>query len=160
MCKSKQPELTSGRIFLYFFLPLFLMSFGAKTQTKWIDEIKWTNLMDGLQLAELDAPQKSVVNDSKLTIFKIDARKFEFEFLTASEHGKHPQTAPDWAKEFNMNIIINAGMYNYNKTQSNKGFLKSRNHLNNPVKASYYNAMMVMHPKDPAKPPFEIIDIT
>ena len=142
------------------FLLLFLMSFGAKAQNKWIDEIKWTNLMDGLQLAELDAPLKSVVNDSKLTILKIDARKFEFEFLTASEHGKHPRTAPDWAEEFNMNIIINAGMYSYNKTQSNKGYLKSRSHLNNPVKASYYNAMMVMHPKDTAKPPFEIIDIT
>ncbi|MDO9614842.1 MAG: hypothetical protein Q7J86_10000 [Bacteroidota bacterium] len=160
MCKSKQPKLSSGRIFLCLFLLFFLISFGAKAQNKWINEIKWTNLMDGLQLAELDAPLKSVVNDSKLTVLKIDARKFEFEFLTASEHGKFPRTAPDWAEEFGMNIIINAGMYNYNKIQSNKGYLKSREHFNNPVKASYYNAMMVMHPKDPAKLPFEIIDIT
>jgi len=160
MCKSNPAKYNSGNIsFLLFFL-MIMTSMGLKAQNRWISEIHWTNLMDGLQLAELDAPKKSVVNDSKLTILKIDAREFEFEFLTASEHGKHPRTAPDWAKEFSKNIIINAGMYSYNKAQSNKGYLKSRNHLNNPVKASYYNAMMAMHPKDPAKLPFEIIDIT
>ena len=66
-----------GRFYILMFVVFFMTSIGAKTQTKWIDEIKWTNLMDGLHLAELDAPQKSVVNDSKLTILKIDVRKFE-----------------------------------------------------------------------------------
>lgn len=159
MCKSNLSKC-SGRFYIFLFVVFFMTIFGAKAQSNWIGEIHWTDLMDGLQLAELDAPQKSVVNDSKLTILKIDTRKFEFEFLTASEHDKHPRTAPDWAQEFNMNIIINAGMYNYNKTQSNKGYLKTHDHLNNPVKASYYNAMMAMHPKDPTKPPFEIFDIT
>lgn len=116
--------------------------------------------MDGLQYAELDAPEKSVVNNSKLTILKIEAAKFDFEFLTASERGKHPRTAPDWAGEFDKNLIINAGMYKYNKSQSNKGYMKNYNHLNNPVKSTYYNAMLAMHPKDKLKAPFEIIDIT
>jgi hypothetical protein len=127
-------------------------------QTKWIAEIPWKNLMEGLQYAELDAPEKSVVNDSKLTILKIDSRKLDFEFLTASERGHHARTAPDWAKEFDKNIIINAGMYKYNKAQSNKGYMKNYNHLNNPVRNNYYNALLAMHPKDPQKPAFEIID--
>jgi hypothetical protein len=38
--------------------------------------------------------------------------------------------------------------------------MKNYNHLNNPVKSTYYNAMLAMHPKDKQKPPFEIIDIT
>lgn len=142
------------------FVLFFLTSFGVRAQNNWINEIPWTNLMEGLQYAELNAPEKSVVNDSKLTILKVDARKFDFEFLTASEHGKHPRTAEEWAKEYDMNIIINAGMYSYNKTQSNKGYMKNYNHLNNPKKSNYYNAMLAMHPKDQKKPPFEIIDIT
>ena len=146
-----------SQLLLFLFL---LTTISSKAQTSWISEIPWINLMDGLQYAELDTPEKSVVNDSKLTILKVDARKFDFEFLTASEHGKHPRTAPDWAKEFDKNIIINAGMYSNNKTQSNKGYLKNYNHLNNPLKSTYYNAMLAMHPKDPKKPPFEIIDIT
>jgi len=136
----------------------FLISISSHGQNPWISEIPWTNLMDGLQYAELDAPEKSVVNDSKLTILKVDVQKFDFEFLTASEHGHQARTAPDWAQEFDRNIIINAGMYKYNKTQSNKGYMKNYNHLNNPVRNNYYNALLAMHPKDPKKPPFEIID--
>lgn len=136
----------------------WLFAAGSNAQTKWITEIPWQNLMEGLQYAELDAPEKSVVNDSKLTILKLDPQKLDFEFLTASEHGQHPRTAPDWAKEFDKSIIVNAGMYRYNKTQSNKGYMKNFGHLNNPVKNPYYNALLAMHPKDPQKPAFEIID--
>jgi hypothetical protein len=106
----------------------------------------------------LGTPEKSVVGDSKISILKVDAQKFDFEFLTASEHGNLPRTAPEWGQEFDKNIIVNAGMYRYNKTQSNKGYMKNYNHLNNPVKNNYYNALLAMHPKDPKKPPFEIID--
>ena len=158
MCKSNPTNTFPGRILLLIFL-FSLIAFHGMSQP-WISEIPWKNLMPGLQLVELDAPEKSVVNDSKLTILKIDAHEFDFEFLTASEHGKHPRTAPDWAKEFDQNIIINAGMYRYNKTQSNKGYMSNYNHLNNAVKSTNFNAILAMHPKDTKKPPFEIIDIT
>jgi hypothetical protein len=139
---------------------LLLTGFGANAQTNRINDIPWKSLMTGMQYVELDAPDKSVVSDSKLTILKIDIRQFEFEFLTASEHGNQSRTAPDWASEFDKNIIVNAGMYNYNRTQSNKGYMKNFSHLNNPRKSNYYNAMLAMHPKDEKKQPFEIIDIT
>ena len=142
------------------FLLFFLTGLDTRSQTNWINDIPWINLAEGLQCVELDAPEKSVVNDSKLTILKIDTRQFDFEFLTASEHGKRLRTAEEWATEFDKTIIINAGMYSYNKMHSNKGDLKNYNHLNNPVKSNYYNAIMAMHPKDKTKPPFEIIDIT
>jgi hypothetical protein len=160
MCRSGSPKSCSGKISSLFFVLFFLTTFGVKAQSSWIKEIPWTNLTDGLQYAELDAPEKSVVNDSKLTILKVDTRKFDFEFLTASEHGKQMRTAEEWGKEFNMNIIINAGMYSYNQTHSNKGYMKNYNHLNNPNKSAYFNAMLAMHPKDPKKPAFDIIDLT
>jgi hypothetical protein len=150
----------SGGFTCLLFALFLLTSLGLKAQNNWIGEIPWKTLMDGLFYAELDAPEKSVVNDSKLSILKLDVLKFDFEFLTASEHKNQMRTAPEWAGEFGMNIIINAGMYNYNKTHSNKGFMKNYNHLNNPKKSSYFNAMLAMHPKDAKKPPFEIIDIT
>lgn len=160
MCKSNNYITSSGKFYILVLIVFFMTITGVGAQTNWINEIPWTDLMDGLQYAELDAPEKSVVNNSKLTIMKVDAQKFDFEFLTASEHGKHPRTAPEWAEEFSMNVIINMGMYSYNKTQSNKGYMKNYNHLNNPTKTNYYNAMLAMHPKNPNKPPFEIIDIT
>jgi len=157
MFKSNQIQPFSGSK-LYLCVLFLLTSLNSIGQTAWISEIPWKSLMNGLQYAELDAPEKSVVNDSKLTILKVDVQKFDFGFLTASEHGNQPRTAPDWASAFDQNIIINAGMYKYNKTQSNKGYMKNYNHLNNPVRNNYYNALLAMHPKDPKKPAFEIID--
>lgn len=158
ICNPSTPFFSGKSITMVVVFVLTVLT--GQAQEKWINDIPWKILMDGMQFAEVDAPDKSVVNDSKLTILKIDPRKFDFEFLTASEKGKHPRTAPDWAGEFKQNIIINAGMYSYNKMQSNKGYMKNYNHLNNPKKSGYYNAIMAMHPKDKNKLPFEIIDIT
>jgi hypothetical protein len=160
MCKSSYSNSCSVRIFQLLFILFFLTNLEARSQNNWINDIPWITLMDGLQSAELDAPEKSVVNDSKLTILKVDTRKFDFKFLTASEHGKQMRTADEWAKEFDMNLIVNAGMYSYNKVHSNKGYMKNYNHLNNPKKSTNNNAMLAMHPKDKKKPDFEIIDIT
>lgn len=140
---------------------LFILNaVNVNAQEPWIREIPWKNLMDGILYAEIATPEKSIVNDSKLTILKIDKRKFDFEFLTASEHEKKKRTAPQWAEEFGKTLIVNAGMYSYNKTHSNKGYMKNYSHLNNPKKSGYYNAILAMHPKDTTKAPFEIIDIT
>ncbi|MEL7587983.1 MAG: phosphodiester glycosidase family protein [Prolixibacteraceae bacterium] len=137
-----------------------LISFGATAQVARVSDIPWKNLMEGVYYAEVDAPDKSVVNDSKLTILKIDTRQLEFQFLTASEHGRRMRAAPDWAAEFGQHIIVNAGMYNYNRSHTNKGYMKNYNHLNNPHKTLNNNVMLAMHPKDKTKPPFEIYDIT
>lgn len=160
MCKPSAFNVCSLQFFQLIVLLCVLSGFNAYSQDKWIKDIPWTDLAEGLQYVELDAPQKSVVNDSKLTIVKIDVSKFAFDFLTASEHGKRLRTAQEWATEFDKTIVINAGMYSYNKMHSNKGYLKNYNHLNNPVKSSYYNGMLAMHPKDEKKPAFDIIDIT
>jgi len=157
MFNPKPIHLHSGKI-TFLSLLFFLILMDGKAQTAWGGEIPWKNLMDGLQLAELETPEKSVVGDSKISILKVDAQNFDFQFLTASEHGRNSRTAPEWAEEFGQNIIVNAGMYNTNKMQSNKGYMKNYKHLNNPVKNNYYNALLAMHPKDPKKPPFEIID--
>jgi len=146
-------------VLLYSFM-LLLISPAAYPQSSHTGEISWKTLMAGLQYAEVDAPDQSVVNDSKLTILRIDPRNFDFEFLTASEYGHRMRTAPDWATEFNQNIIVNAGMYNYNRSHSNKGYMKHFNHLNNPKKTTNNNAMLAMHPKDEKKLAFEIYDLT
>lgn len=160
MCKTILPACSSARMTWLLLLVFLFTSAGARSQSNWIKDIPWISLADGLQYVELDAPEKSVVNDSKLTILKVDTHKFDFKFLTASEHGKRLRTAEEWGLEFDQTIIINAGMYSYNKMHSNKGYMKNFDHLNNPVKSNYYNAIMAMHPKDKTKAPFQIIDIT
>ncbi len=121
---------------------------------------KWTKLDEGMAYCEIDAPEKSPVNDSKLTIVRIDPSKFEFDFFTATEFGGKARSASCWAEEFGLQFVVNTGMYSYGKGHPNKGYLKNYEHINNPRMSGYYNAMLVMHPKDSTRLPFEIIDMT
>jgi hypothetical protein len=145
---------------LLFFSGYFLSALNTVTAQNFSTPMPWVELENGLQFCEIDAPEKSNINDSKLTILKIDPSEFEFQLLTSTEFGSEARTAPCWAEEFGMEIIVNTGMYGPAKDLPNKGFLKNFDHINNPRMSGYYNAMMVLHPKDTTKLPFEIIDMT
>ncbi len=84
-----------------------LMTAVANAQTT----ISWTSISAGITYAEVDAPEKSFLNDSKLSILKIDPDSCCFELLCASEHQSITRAAPEWAEEFGMQVIVNAGMY-------------------------------------------------
>jgi hypothetical protein len=117
-------------------------------------------LQDGLHYCEYDAPEKSILNDSKLTLLKIDSRKFQFKLLSSSEHGKRNRTASDWAEEFKMNIVVNAGMFSQSNGRTNKGYMKNYSHYNNSHLNGAYNVMMAMNPKDQSEPAFKLFDLT
>jgi hypothetical protein len=146
-------------VVLWLFLFIFFQQLTGISQNIQEPPFAWKELGDGLHVTVIDAPEKSILNDSKLTILKIEPSKFDFRLLTATEYGK-ARPADQWAGEFGAEIIVNAGMYTLTKDQHNKGYLKNFNHLNNPRMNGYYNAMMVMHPKDSVNLPFEIFDLT
>jgi hypothetical protein len=143
---------------LLIFFPLFFVLFNVNGQE--IREIKWKTLQDGLLYCELDAPEKSIVNDSKLTILKVDPSKFNFRLLSASEHGRKNRRADEWGQEFRMNVIINAGMFNPTKARTNKGYMRNYSHVNNSRFNGAYNVMMALNPKDKSKPSFKLFDLT
>ena len=83
MFRAKNIHWYSGRI--SFLALLFLLNLmDGKAQTIWGGKIQWKNLMDGLQIAELETPEKSVVGDSKISILKVETQKFDFKFLKIS----------------------------------------------------------------------------
>lgn len=121
--------------------------------------VKWDTIANGLFYSEVDAPVKSIINDSKISILKIDANKVEFGLYSATEYGNVTRTAPDWAKEFKLNVVINAGMYDLNKTLSNKGFMQNFEHKNNPLFYPSYGGMIAFNPVDTTIDNFEILDL-
>ncbi len=122
--------------------------------------ITWTNLAKGIDYCETDAPIKSIVNDSKLSILKIQPQQVEFLLLSASEFDNKPRTASGWADSFDLNIVINAGMYNLSKTLLSKGYLQNYTHKNNPQIHPSYNTMIAFNPKDSLTSNFNIFDLT
>ena len=60
MFRAKNIHWHSGKI-TFLTLLFFLNLVDGKAQSNWGSEIQWKNLMDGLQIAELETPEKSVV---------------------------------------------------------------------------------------------------
>lgn len=123
-------------------------------------KIEWTRIAQGVFLCETIAPELSPINDSKLTIIKLVPDSVEFELMMATEHIKDSSyTAREWADSFQLNLVVNAGMYDLAHQMNSKGFLKSGTHLNQKEFQPNYNAMISFEPKDTLLPYFDILDL-
>lgn len=121
--------------------------------------LNWITLAEGIELAETTAPILSEISDSKLTVVKINPNYFDFEMLMATQHGKKMLTAKEWADTFNLNLVINAGMYDLSRKLLSKGFLRNKTHVNQGQLEPNYNAMIAFNPKDTSIYKFDIIDL-
>ena len=121
---------------------------------------EWHVLQKGLSFMQVDAPEKSILNDSKIFILKADPRFCVFRILSATENKKQNKTADLWAKDFGMNVVVNAGMFNLSNHLTNKGYLKNYSHFNNSHLKGNYNVMMAMNPKQLSDTSMIITDMT
>lgn len=151
-------HLQTSPVFLL--LALWLLSFsGKQTTNPGSILIDWKPLQDGLSYAETDAPVKSQLGDSKITILKIDPSKYKFRMLCASELGQKTRTAKEWSDEFGQEIIVNAGMYHPSDNSTSKGYLKNFSHFNNKTFNGSYNSMICFNPADSLLPGFRLDDL-
>lgn len=144
-----------------FALSLLIFFFSNNTigQAQETLPLKWKQLKEGCWICDYEAPERSFLNDSKLTILKIDPNIFQFQLLSSTEHGKKNRTAREWADEFELSVVVNAGMYNLANGRTNMGYMKNYTHFNNPRLNKSYNVMMAMNPKDQPEPSFKLFDL-
>ena len=142
---------------LYLFLFSILMANGEDHVN---NPVQWHELQKGLFFREIDAPEKSFVGDSRIFILKADPGKCKFLVLSASEHKKKNRSADEWAHEFGMKVVVNAGMFNMANKRTNKGYLKNYSHFNNSHLNGSYNVMMGMNPKRDSDTSMIICDMT
>jgi len=116
----------------------------------------WRMIDEGLFIGEFDAPQRSEIGDSKVTIVKIDPKHYSFKLLCASEHSNIGRTAKEWGKKYHLISAVNAGMFQADGI-TNVGYMKNFNHVNNP-KLNNHNAVLAFNPNDPTVPDIQIID--
>lgn len=121
---------------------------------------QWQTLASGADYMEMEAPKKSAINDSRISILKLNPATFEMKLLSATaEDDQKPKTASEWAEKYELNVVVNAGMYDLAKKMLSKGYLKSENHINNPTLYPNYNAMIAFNPKDSLKSKFTVLDL-
>jgi hypothetical protein len=136
-------------------------SVAVKTEPKKdsLIAISWQQLANGIDYCETDAPFKSVVNDSRLTILRIDPEKVTFEMHCASEMDKQARTVDAWADTFDLDIVFNAGMYDLAHKLTSRGYLKNHGHINQGTIHPTFNSMFAFHPTDTTKNSYDIIDL-
>ena len=110
--------------------------------------INWTQLADGISFCETDAPLRSILGDSKLTLLKIDPKKVEFDLFTASGMDRVARPVNFWADTMNLNIVFNAGMYDLTKPLISRGLLKNGTHTNQHTIKEGWNVLFALNPKD------------
>ncbi len=117
----------------------------------------WKKVDEGLYVGEFLPVGRPKINDSKITILKIDPGFYSFKLLCASEHGKIEMTAKKWCQDYSLISAINAGMYQEDGIK-NVGYMKNFSHVNNP-RLNSYKAVLAFNPIEPTVPEIQIIDL-
>ncbi|MNJ85531.1 hypothetical protein D3C87_30060 [compost metagenome] len=110
--------------------------------------VNWRQIGKGVSFCETDAPLKSVIGDSRLTILKIDPKQAEFDLFTASAMDSVSRSVKTWADTMNLNIVFNAGMYDLGKPLMSIGLLKNGSHHNQFAYKEGWNVMFALNPVD------------
>lgn len=116
----------------------------------------WKKVDSGLFIGIFDAPQKSNIGDSKITVVKIDPHYYKFKLLSAKEDGKQRMTAKEWCRKYKLIGAINAGMYQEDLL-THVGYMKNFEYLNNPY-VTKDNAILAFNRADTTVPEIQIID--
>jgi hypothetical protein len=125
------------------------------------DYSNWTELTKGMEYREIDAPIKSFIGDSKLSILRLDPSQFQFDIYSATQYDSVPKNAYSWADTFHLNVVFNAGMYSLGSPLHSRAFLQSKDHINNGKILENFNLMMALGPKNPAeRANIEVLDLT
>ena len=118
----------------------------------------WEEINDGISFAKFELSQKSEYSDSKVTIIKIDPAQFDFGIYCETEYGPKRRNTVQWTEDFNLNCVINAGMFQTDYLKG-CGILKNYDHINNSISAKDQNMYFVCNPKNDSLPEAQLVDI-
>jgi exopolysaccharide biosynthesis protein len=112
-------------------------------------------LSEGLELARFKVAHATPVGDSTVVVLRIDPRLWNLTMgcASTSSSGRN-MTAKEWAEEYGLVAVINAGMFNADH-RTHTGFMKAGDHLNNP-QANEYQSAAAFEPTKPGLPEFHI----
>jgi hypothetical protein len=125
------------------------------------DYSQWVELTKGMEYREIDAPKKSFIGDSKISILRMDPQHFHFDLYTATQYDSVPRDLHTWADTFDLLVAFNAGMYNLARPLQSRAYLKSGAHLNNGKILENFNLMLALGPKpNSQRSNIEVLDLT
>jgi len=119
--------------------------------------IDWIDVDKGLYFAKIDAPIKSDVGDSKITILKINPSFYQFKLISSKELQTKNKTAKEWADREDLKAVINTSMFQLD-FQTSVGYMKNFEYINNPI-LNKDNTILAFNRKVNDVPEIQIIDL-
>lgn len=110
---------------------------------------------EGLDLGVFDAPVKSSHGDAKITVLRVDPKRFALKLLCASMKGEERRTARAWGEAHRLVAVTNAAMFHPDGRGT--GLMRTASHVNNATR-SKDKATLVFDPKEASLPAFAILD--
>lgn len=118
----------------------------------------WQTLAPGMELKQVAAQKPAAIGDSRLTILRIDPRKWDLVFAGISQTGgADGKTARQWCAAQQFAAAINAGMFD-DDYSTHVGYLKAREHINSS-QVNEYQSVAAFGARLDSLPPFRIFDL-
>jgi hypothetical protein len=122
---------------------------------------EWVELTKGMEYREINAPKKSFIGDSKISILRMDPKQFRFDLFAATQYDSMPRDLHAWSDTFDLMVAFNAGMYNLARPLQSRAYLKSGQHFNNSKLLDNFNLMLALGPKpNSQRNNIEVLDLT
>lgn len=125
----------------FFLVVILFLTFSCTSQEKKETIQTWGKVADGVSIMEMNAPIKSILGDSKLTIIRLNKDSVQAFLKMASAEDSVPKTVKEWADTFDFQLTVNAGMYDLAKPLTSKGFMKTESKFNNSKINTSYNGI-------------------
>ena len=131
----------------------------AKNKINFPEKIEWKELLNGLYYCEIENPYHSKIGDNRITLVKANPEILNADIYSNTSFDSIKRTAMVWSEDFDLNLVVNAGMYNLSNTYQAEGFLKSQNKINNGRFKESFKMFAFFNPLDREHyKSFEIMD--
>ena len=122
----------------------------------------WQSWRPGLEEARFALEESGPAPRPLLVVLRVDPARLALRLLCAGQVGGKARTASQWAAEFGLVAVINAGMFQEDQLTS-VGLLLNGGYANNPRPAPGQNALLAFNPLAPPSPglaPVRLFDLT
>lgn len=138
---------------------VFLVLVSAQARVPAETGSGWQTIAPGMEIKRIQARIQSKLGDSKITVLRIDATRWELEVMGILQTGEAAgHTAREWCDKHRYTAAINAGMFGTdNKTHL--GYLRSHDHVYNSRVNGYQSVMAFNRREGKTVSDFRIFDL-
>ncbi len=139
------------------FVLLFFFPFVPIHKESYIKLLEWRVLAPGLSITEVKNSYHLKISDNIVTLIKVNPTYFDIDIYSAI--GSMKRNVVEWADEFNLQLVVNAGMHSLSNSYLLSGCFKQRLKVIQPDLKENFRVMALFCPQCIQFPSFALLDM-